>query len=232
MRLQKFLSHAGVCSRRHGESLIAEGRVGVNGRIVTVPGVKVDLETDRVTVDGEPVTSADRYLYIALNKPAGFVTSCSQPGDRVVLELIDLPDRLYPIGRLDKDSTGLLLLTNDGRLHHRLLHPSFDHEKEYEVTLARPVPDGALRRMAQGMPILGKTTRPADIRRISGRRFRIVLREGRNRQIRRMVRKIGGHVVSLERVRVAGIRLGRLPQGKWRHLTASEVSGLLATGRE
>lgn len=228
MRLQKFLSRSGVCSRRHGESLITGGRVKINDRVVTVLGTKVDPETDRITVDGKPVALAERKLYVALHKPEGFVTSCHQPGDRVVLELIDLPERLYPVGRLDKDSTGLLLLTNDGRLHHRLLHPSFDHEKEYEVTLARPIPDGALRRMAEGMPILGKKTRPARIRRISGRRFGIVLQEGLNRQIRRMVRKVGGHVVSLKRIRVAGVRLGKLPPGGWRHLTSAEVKGLLA----
>jgi 23S rRNA pseudouridine2605 synthase/23S rRNA pseudouridine2604 synthase len=131
------------------------------------------------------------------------------------------------VGRLDKDSTGLLLLTNDGRLHQKLSHPSFDHEKEYDVTVARPISDGALQRMAEGLPLRDGRTRPAEVYRIGARHFRIVLREGRNRQIRRMVRRLGNEVVDLKRIRVSVIRLGRLPEGAWRHLTDLEVQGLL-----
>lgn len=227
MRLQKFLSAAGVCSRRHGEEYIRQGRVRVNNQVVTVLGTRVDPDKDRIAVDGRPATIRTHYIYIAMNKPKGYVTSCSHPGELVVMDLVDLPQRLYPVGRLDKDSVGLLLLTNDGRLHHRLSHPSFDHEKEYEVTVERPILDPVLDRLAAGMPLMGSKTRPARVCRLSGRRFKIVLQEGRNRQIRRMVHKVGYKVVSLKRVRVANIRLGNLPPGDWRHLTAKEKKKLL-----
>ncbi len=227
MRLQKFLSAAGVCSRRHGEVYIQQGRVRVNGQVVTLLGTQVDPEKDRIIVDGKPVTIRTQHIYIAMNKPKGYVTSCSHPGELVVMDLIDLPRRLYPVGRLDKDSTGLLLLTNDGRLHHRLSHPSFDHEKEYEVTVERPILDNTLDHLATGMPLMGTKTRPARVQRLSGRRFRIVLQEGRNRQIRRMVRKVGHQVVRLRRIRVANIRLGNLPAGAWRYLTTREKKTLL-----
>lgn len=228
MRLQKLLSAAGVCSRRKAEDLIRAGRVQVNGTVVAELGAKTDPQNDRVTVDGQPVRPSQTLIYIALNKPRDYVSSCQHAGKKIVLELVDVPERVYPVGRLDKESTGLLLLTNDGRLHQRLSHPSFDHEKEYEVTVARPISDGALRRMAEGMPILNTRTRPAEVRRISERRFRIVLKEGRNRQIRRMVSQLGNEVVELKRVRVAHVRLGRLPEGKWRYLTDAEMQALLS----
>ena len=227
VRLQKYLSTAGICSRRHGEVLIRAGRVQVNGASVAELGAKVDPERDRVAVDGVIVEAGQRPLYIALHKPPGYVTSCRHPGKRIVLELVQVPQRIFPVGRLDKDSTGLLLLTNDGRLHHRLSHPSFDHEKEYEVTVARPISDGALQRMARGLPILNTRTRPAEVIRISANSFRIILKEGRNRQIRRMVARVGNEVVGLVRIRVAGIRLGDLPEGRWRHLSPEEVAVLL-----
>ena len=227
MRLQKFLSAAGVCSRRKGEEYIQAGRVAVNGQIVAELGTKIDPDTDLVQVDGKPVHACQPYLYIALNKPEDYVTSCSHPGEKIVMDLVDIPQRVYPIGRLDKDSTGLLLLTNDGRLHHQLSHPSFDHEKEYDVSVAQPIADGALRKLAAGLPLMGTKTRPARVRRISDRRFRIVLKEGKNRQIRRMVRKVGHQVARLKRIRVGDVRLGRLPVGSWRHLTEKEKQDLL-----
>lgn len=227
MRLQKWLSTAGICSRRQGERLILAGRVRVNGRVVTRLGTTIDPDHDSIEVDGNPVGKIPPAIYIALHKPKGYVTSCRHRDDKVVLDLVDLPDRLYPVGRLDKDSTGLLILTNDGRLHHQLSHPSFDHEKEYEVAVDRMISDGALKRMAAGMPVLGTRTRPAKIKRLSDRRFRIVLQEGRNRQIRRMVRKLGYRVVGLKRVRMATVQLGGLPAGAWRHLTKAEQKRLL-----
>ncbi len=226
MRLQKFLSRAGVCSRRLGETYILEGRVQVNGKIVNTLGTRVDPDADRVLVDGKPAVLKRQMIYIALNKPSGYVTTCSQAGEPIVLNLVDIGERVYPVGRLDRDSTGLLLLTNDGRIHHRLSHPSFDHEKEYEVTLAEPISDGALQKLAAGLPMMGTRTRPAEVRRISARRFVIVLREGRNRQIRRMVRKVGGRVTVLRRTRIANILLGDLPEGRWRHLSEAEVKTL------
>jgi len=231
VRLQKFLAAAGVCSRRRGEDLIRAGRVTVNGRVEAVLGAKIDPEKDRVSVDGQPVKSEQGMVYIALNKPRGYVTSCRHAGKKIVLELVNVPERVYPVGRLDKDSTGLLLLTNDGRMHLKLSHPSFDHEKEYDVIVERPISDGALRRMAEGMPILDTRTRPAAVTRLGERAFRIVLKEGRNRQIRRMVRRLGNEVVELKRTRMASVRLGRLAEGAWRHLRAEEVAALLPPER-
>jgi pseudouridine synthase len=194
---------------------------------VTAMGSKIDPQKDRIEVDGRLVGPPAKKIYIALNKPKGYVTSCDHPGQSLVVDLVDLPERIYPVGRLDKDSVGLLLLTNDGRLHHRLSHPSFDHEKAYEVTVQHPIDDGVLAHLSQGVVLKGVKTRPASVERISGRRFRMVLKEGRNRQIRRMVNKMGHKVVRLKRIRVANIRLGNLPTGAWRHLTAAEKKTLL-----
>jgi len=227
IRLQKFLSAAGVCSRRKGEELIASGKVAVNGKIAAELGTKIDPDQDQVEVDGNVIQPAHKLVYIALNKPRDYVSSCSHPGEKVVVDLIDTSERIYPVGRLDKDSTGLLLLTNDGRIHHRLSHPSFDHEKEYDVTVARPIADGALKKMSDGLPLMGTKTRPARITRISARRFRIVLQEGKNRQIRRMVRKVGNEVTGLQRKRFASIKLGNLAPGKWRYLSPSETQRLI-----
>ncbi|MEA3428321.1 MAG: pseudouridine synthase [Thermodesulfobacteriota bacterium] len=229
IRLQKFLSMAGVCSRRHGEKHITNGDIKINGKVVTQLGTTIDPKKDRVEVKGEYVELKQDLIYIALNKPRGYVTSCNQPGDKIVLDLLDISRRVYPVGRLDKDSTGLLLLTNDGRLHHRLSHPSFDHEKEYEVTVAKPMTDKSLLNMEQGMPIMGTKTRPAEIKGLSTKRFRIVLKEGKNRQIRRMVGKTGNYVSRLKRIRIANIRLGRLAIGNWRYLTEKEKAALLKT---
>jgi len=227
MRLQKYLSGAGFCSRRKGEKYIKDGLVKVNGIIVTVLGTKVDPQNDRIEVNETPVKACQKKIYIALNKPREYVTSCDHPGEKIVLNLVDIPERIYPIGRLDKDSTGLLLLTNDGRLHHRLSHPSFDHEKEYEVTLASLITDGALRSLEKGIPVMGTRTRPAKVKRLSSKRFRIILKEGRNRQIRRMVGKMGGRVMALKRIRISNIRLGTLSEGCWRYLTEKEIKGLI-----
>ena len=227
MRLQKYLSAAGVCSRRKGEAFIQEGRVKVNGRTASELGTKVDPARDFVALDDAPVRLNRELIYIALHKPKDYVSSCYQKDEKVVLDLLDISDRVYPVGRLDKDSTGLLLLTNDGHLHYRLSHPSFDHEKEYEVTLAKPLPQGAIRKLAEGLPMMDTKTRPARVKQIASRRFRIVLQEGKNRQIRRMVRKVGNRVVELKRIRIANIELAGLPRGRWRHLAKKEKDELL-----
>lgn len=227
MRLQKFLSSAGFCSRRKGEEYIKDGRVKVNGIIITVLGTQVDPQNDRIEVNQTLVKAEQKKIYIALNKPREYVTSCDHPGEKIVLELVDITHRIYPVGRLDKDSTGLLLLTNDGRLHHRLSHPSFDHEKEYEVTVASHISDSALIHLEKGLHVLGTITRPAKVKRLSSKRFRIILKEGRNRQIRRMVGKMGGRVMALKRIRISNIRLGTLSEGCWRYLTEKEIKGLI-----
>ena len=227
MRLQKYLSSAGICSRRKGEEHIKAGHVSVNGVVVTQLGSKVDIKKDRVEFQKRPVELVENLLYVLLNKPAGIVSSSSQKGEKTVLDIVNIKERLYPLGRLDKDSTGLLLLTNDGKIHHRLLHPSFDHEKEYYVTVEKPIPNGALLSMEKGLPMMGTKTRPAKITRISSRSFKIVLREGKNRQIRRMVRKIGNKVERLKRIRIVNIKLGDLKEGSWRFLTKKEERDLL-----
>jgi 23S rRNA pseudouridine2605 synthase/23S rRNA pseudouridine2604 synthase len=204
-----------------------EGRVRVNGKRVTVLGTRVDPKIDQVEVDGKAVALNQKPIYIALNKPKGYIASCKQQKDKTVLDLINIPQRIYPVGRLDKDSTGLLIMTNDGGTHHRLLHPSFDHEKEYEVTVAENITEGALKKMENGVVLMGKKTRPAIIKRMTSNRFRIILKEGKNRQIRRMVRKVGSTVVHLKRIRFSNITLSGINEGQWRFLTDSETEDML-----
>ncbi len=227
MRLQKFLAHAGLCSRRKGEEHIKAGLVTVNGLVVTELGTKVDPEKDRIEFNGKPVQIEHEKIYLAINKPAGYVTSCSQPREKIIVDLVNISRRLYPVGRLDKDSTGLLILTNDGDLHQKLSHPSFDHEKEYDVTVESRISDSALNKIASGIMLDSTKTRPAVIKRISQNRFKIILKEGRNRQIRRMVKKVGNKVVALNRIRVANIHLKKLAQGSWRYLTKKEIKNLM-----
>ncbi len=230
MRLQKFLSRAGVCSRRKGEEYIAGARVSVNGQIIKILGTKIDPEKDIVAVDGKEIkfSSVKENIYIALNKPEGYITSCFDKNGKIVLDLVDIKERIYPVGRLDKDSTGLLLLTDDGELHNRLSHPSYNHEKEYIVTTFKPVSSSALKKMAAGVVIEGEKTRKAWIKKISSCAFRIVLKQGRNRQIRKMVKKTGNKVKNLQRIRMGNLRLGNLEKGAWRYLTHSEIKSFQA----
>ena len=226
MRLQKFLSTAGVCSRRKGEEFIKAGRVKVNGKTVIEQGVQVDPESDRVEVDGKIIRDDQTMIYVMLNKPAGYITSRSHRGEKIVLDLIDVEQRVNPVGRLDKDSTGLLLLTNDGRLHQHLTHPSFDHEKEYTVEVKDPIDDVALGQFREGLLLDGVKTRPASVKRINNRKFRIILKEGKKRQIRRMVEKVGNQVVNLHRIRISTLLLGNLKMGQWRYLSKKEINAL------
>ncbi|MBF0241349.1 MAG: rRNA pseudouridine synthase [Desulfamplus sp.] len=230
MRLQKFLSQAGVCSRRKGEEHILAGLVAVNGSVVTELGTSVDIERDEVIFKGQAVkiSSEKSKIYIALNKPIGVIASCSHSheGEKIVLDIIDIADRIYPIGRLDKDSSGLLLLTNDGDLHNKLSHPSYNHEKEYIVTTVEPLSKSALEKMARGVMLDGKKTREAQVEQLSRFKFKIVLKQGVNRQIRRMVEKTGNQVKELVRVRIGSIKIGGLEVGKWRFLTQTEVDEL------
>lgn len=226
MRLQKFLAHAGVCSRRKAEEHILAGRVRVNGEVVTALGTQIAPDKDRVVFDNQKVALPDTgqaFTYIAVNKPKGVVTTCSQKNARIILDLVPVKTRIYPVGRLDKDSIGLVLLTDDGELHNRLSHPSHDHEKEYLVTTVHPIRDKALKAMADGMVIEGQKTRRARVSRVSKNGFKIILKQGRNRQIRKMVGKTGNKVDMLKRVRMANINLGGLKEGKWRYLTDKEV---------
>ena len=228
MRLQKYLAYAGLCSRRKAEEYMVNGRVKVNGKVVRVLGTQVDPGSDIVLFDESRIILKQdtKKIYIALNKPEGYVSSCARQNSKIVMDLIKLDKRIYPVGRLDKDSKGLILLTNDGELHHKLSHPSFDHEKEYRVTASSPISDKALKVMAQGMVIDNKKTRKAGVERISDKQFKIVLKEGRNRQIRKMIEQTGNKVKTLQRIRIANIRLGKLKEGNWRYLSLKEINGL------
>ncbi len=230
IRLQKILAHCGLCSRRKAETLILDGRVSVNGIAVKALGTRADPAKDKICLDGKPVHyKSDKnreYTYLAVNKPKGVITTCAQKNAKVILDLVPVKKRVYPVGRLDKDSVGLVLLTDDGDLHNRLSHPSHDHEKEYLVFTVQPVSDQDLSAMAQGMVIDGKKTRQARVHRVSENGFKIVLKQGLNRQIRKMVGKTGNQVAMLKRIRMANIRLGSLPPGKWRYLTDKEVKKL------
>lgn len=229
MRLQKFLAAAGVCSRRKGEELIQKGLVKVNGVVVATPGTKVNPLNDSVEYNGKEVKIKSEDIYIALNKPVNYETTCKKNKGKIVLELVKIPSRIYPVGRLDKDSEGLILLTNDGRIHHGLSHPSFEHEKEYVVTVKKRLSGEDLNKMASGMILEEFSTMPCVIRRISPNSFNIILKEGKNRQIRKMVEDIGNRVVKLRRVRISNIRLGSLQPGKWRYLSDTEKRTLLDT---
>jgi 23S rRNA pseudouridine2605 synthase len=225
LRLQKFLAHAGVASRRLAEKIIANGRVTVRGEVVTDPARDVG-EGDDVRVDGSPVGAEPREVW-AVNKPAGVVSTAREPGGRpAVVELVDSPARLYPVGRLDADSTGLLLLTNDGELANRLTHPRYGVAKAYRVRLRRAPSEGEIERLRRGVDLEDGPTAPAEVRRAGEREIEIVIREGRNRQVRRMVEAVGNRVLGLRRVGFGPLRLGRLAEGSARRLGEEEIARL------
>jgi 23S rRNA pseudouridine2605 synthase len=225
VRLAKYLAHGGVASRRRAEKIIANGRITVGGEIVTDPARDVD-EDDDVRVDGSPVGTEAHEVWV-LNKPAGVVSTAREPGERpAVVELVDSPARLYPVGRLDADSTGLLLLTNDGELANRLTHPRYGVAKLYRAELRRPPSDRDLRRLRSGVELEDGPTAPAEVSRVGEREVEILLREGRNRQVRRMVEAVGNRVVALQRIRFGSLELGRLRPGGSRRLAEGEIARL------
>ena len=233
MRLQKYLALSGVASRRNAEKMIAEGRVAVNGMVITEMGVQVDELHDKVTVDGNLCRLEEEKHYLAYNKPIGEVTTVTDPEGRATVmdKFRDYPVRLYPVGRLDYDSEGLILLTNDGDLMNNLLHPSREVDKEYLVKVSNRVSDEDIRRLRAGVQLDdGRMTSPADVHLVRYEAFASVLlvsiHEGRNRQVRRMFSAIGHEVVSLKRVGFATIKLHDLPRGQWRRLTDVEVRKL------
>ncbi len=229
VRLAKFLAHGGIASRRGAEKIIAAGRVSVGGQVVTDPARDVE-EGDDVRVDGSPV-GAEAHEVWAVNKPAGVVSTAREPGGRpAVVSLVDSKARLYPVGRLDADSTGLLLLTNDGELANRLTHPRYEVPKAYRVRLRRPPAEDDLRLLASGVELEDGRTAPAEVRRLGEREIEIVLREGRNRQVRRMAEAVANEVVALRRVRFGPIELGDLPKGKARRLSEDEIASLRKVG--
>ena len=225
MRLAKYLAHSGVASRRRAEGLIEDGRVRIAGEVVRDPARDVDHDSG-VEVDGRPVSPEPQEVWI-LNKPAGVTSTAREPGRRrAVTELIDSPRRLYPVGRLDADSTGLILLTNDGELANRLTHPRFGVPRTYRARLRRPPSDKDLQRLRDGVELDDGPTRPAKVRRISPRVIEITLKEGRNRQVRRMAEAIGNEIVDLERVAFGPLRLGELAEGTARRLRRPELRRL------
>jgi 23S rRNA pseudouridine2604 synthase len=227
MRLNKYISDTGVCSRREADAWIDAGRVTVNGAPAAL-GTKVD-ENDVVCIDGRRIGEARQHVYIALNKPVGITctTELHIPGN--IIDFIGYRERIFPIGRLDKDSEGLILLTNNGDAVNEILRAENEHEKEYVVTVDREVTELFLNGMASGVRILGTVTKPCRIRREGGFTFRIILTQGLNRQIRRMCSFFGYKVMRLQRVRIINITLAGLASGQWRELSQAEVAGLLPT---
>jgi 23S rRNA pseudouridine2605 synthase len=225
VRLGKYLAHCGVASRRRAEEMIAAGRVAVSGEVILDPARDVE-ERSGVTVDGRPVSPERREVWM-LNKPAGVVSTAREPGRRrAVTDLVESRARLYPVGRLDADSTGLILLTNDGELANRLTHPRYEVPRTYRARLRRPPGEPELRRLRTGVELEDGPTEPARVRRLSPRVIELTIREGRNRQVRRMAEAVGNEVVALSRTAFGPLRLGDLGEGRCRRLSATEVRRL------
>lgn len=225
MRLNKYISETGVCSRREADKWIDAGRVTCNGNPAAL-GTQVG-EGDVVCIDGQPIGAKKKQIYIALNKPVGVTCTTEAHIEDNIIELLRYPERIFPIGRLDKDSEGLILLTNDGDIVNEILRSENNHEKEYIVTVDRPITDLSLKMMASGIKIMGELTKPCKVGRIDQKSFRMILTQGLNRQIRRMCSALGYKARRLQRVRIMNIHLGTLGSGQWRHLSDSELAGLL-----
>ena len=231
VRLQKFMADCGVASRRKSEELIEAGKVKVNGHTARI-GDKIDPKKDLVTVGGKKINKVDKLYYIMLNKPRGYLTTVSDEfGRKTVMDLIDIKARVYPVGRLDKDSEGLLLLTNDGAFANLLTHPKHSFAKVYRVTVRPAVSDEILDELRNGIEIDGRKTAPCDVSVITEEEGRVVLefilREGRNRQIRKMCDAVGLEVARLKRVAIGPVKLGMLQTGKSRQLTDNEIKKLI-----
>jgi 23S rRNA pseudouridine2604 synthase len=228
MRLNKYLSETGACSRREADEWIGAGRVTING-IPAPLGAQVQAGDD-VRIDGRPALAKPPRVYLALNKPTGVECTTDRDVPENIVDFVGHDARIFPVGRLDKDSEGLILLTNDGDIVNGVLRAEHGHEKEYLVTVDRPVTRAFIEGMARGVPILGTITRRCEVAAIGKNTFRIVLTQGLNRQIRRMCRHFGYNVRRLQRVRIMHLRLGRLRPGEWRALGTEEIAPLLATG--
>ena len=240
VRLQKFLAHCGVASRRGAESMIQEGRVSVNGEIIREMGVQIDEDNDLIEVDGTVVKPETKMVYVLLNKPVGYVTTVSDDkGRNTVMDLVaDIPVRIYPVGRLDYDTEGLLLMTNDGDLTYRITHPKNNVEKTYVAEVTGNISMNTLTQLRNGVYLDGVKTSPAKVEVIGatqfGTKLEITIHEGKNRQVRRMFESVGCIVKRLKRTREAGLILGHVPLGRWRKLTEAEVNMLkkIGTGKK
>ena len=224
-RINKYIASSGLCSRREADRLIEEGRVTVNG-IVAESGMQV-CSDDVVLVDGKNIIPEANDVYIAFNKPLGVTCTTDSRDPSNIIDYIGYPERIFPIGRLDKNSSGLILLTNDGSIVNKLLRAENGHEKEYIVTVNRPYDKNFLKSMESGVPVLGQLTLPCQLKPVNDKTFKIILHQGLNRQIRRMCEYLGYKVTRLKRIRFMNIRLGDLESGKWRHLTDEEKKELL-----
>jgi 23S rRNA pseudouridine2604 synthase len=224
IQINKYISNSGFCSRRDADKLVEDARVTINDDIA-LPTSRVQ-SGDLVAIDGEKIKSKQRPIYIALNKPIG-VTSTTDMSDKTnIIRFMNHPKRIFPVGRLDKDSEGLILLTNDGDIVNKILRSSNNNEKEYVVTVDKELTHEMIKQMGTGVRILGEVTKPCYIRQEGQRRFRIILKQGLNRQIRRMCEAFGYKVKTLKRIRIMHIHLGTLPTGKWRYLTPQEMDEL------
>ncbi|WP_040206895.1 23S rRNA pseudouridine(2604) synthase RluF [Neobacillus jeddahensis] len=226
MRINKFISESGKSSRRGADKLISEGRVTINGKVAQI-GSQVE-PGDQVRIDGSPIKVTSQYVYIALNKPVGITSTTERHVKGNIVDFVNHPLRIFHIGRLDKDSDGLILLTNDGDIVNEILRAENKHEKEYIVTVDKPITEEFLKRMAAGVEILNTKTLPCKVNQLSKYVFQIILTQGLNRQIRRMCSALGYEVVLLQRTRIMNIHLGNLPIGQWRDLTKKEKAQLFA----
>ncbi|SHJ60748.1 ribosomal large subunit pseudouridine synthase B [Thermoclostridium caenicola] len=228
MRLQKYLAKCGIASRRHAEQMIRDGRVRVNGHTVTEMGVTVS-EHDLVEFDGKPVVPEEKPVYIMLNKPRGYVTTVSDPqGRKTVMDLVDdVPERVYPVGRLDYDTTGLLILTNDGDFAYHSTHPGHEVNKTYLAEVEGIPSENALKKLREGILLDGRPTSPAKVELVEQKKhsavLRITIHEGRNRQVKRMCEAVGHPVKKLKRIAIGNLTLGDLKPGQWRYLSASDI---------
>lgn len=224
MRINKFISETGYCSRREADKLVDSGRVTINGATAEL-GSQAEPGDD-VRIDGKRIGEQKQHVYIALNKPVGITSTTELHIRGNIVDFVGHKERIFPIGRLDKDSEGLILLTNDGDVVNPILRSEGKHEKEYIVTVDRPITAEFVKGMSSGVRILGSMTLPCQVTRVAERVFRIILTEGKNRQIRRMCEAFGYHVRKLQRIRIMNIHLGELPTGKWRDLTEAEKAEL------
>ncbi|GAC1496958.1 MAG: hypothetical protein NVS1B6_02380 [Steroidobacteraceae bacterium] len=225
MRLNKYISETGICSRREADKWIEAGRVTCNGKLAAL-GTRI-VAGDEVCIDGAPVGAKSKKVYLALNKPVGVTCTTEAHIEDNIIGLVGFPERIFPIGRLDKDSEGLILLTNNGDIVNEILRRENNHEKEYLVAVDRPITDLSLSMLASGVKIMGELTQPCKVSRIDRQSFRMILTQGLNRQIRRMCSALGYKAQRLQRVRIMHIYLGTLGAGHGRHLTESELAGLL-----
>lgn len=224
VRINKAISSSGYCSRRQADTLIESGRVQINGK-QAVLGDRV-TDDDVITVDGKPIKEEPKNVYIILNKPIGITCTTDRRVKGNVIDFMKYPERIFHVGRLDKPSEGLLLMTNDGDIVNKILRAEFEHEKEYIVEVDRPITSSFIKKMGSGVPILDTVTKRCEVEQLSRFTYRIVLKQGLNRQIRRMSEYFGYNVVKLKRVRLMHIELGDLPTGKWRYLTDKELKTL------